>query len=395
MERLKLPVTDALRIRVIRDWAEIEEIRGLWEAWHQHPNSDIDFYKTTTRAMSGVLRPHILVLYRNEAPQAMLIGRYEDGRIQLKVGYKTLLETRARLLSFVYRGFLGDTSAENAQSLVQEILNSLGRREADAARLSHVDMESPLYGLVRQASGFLSRDHAPTVTGHRGMILPGSAEEVYRGLSSKTRQTLKWQAKKLLKELGEVRIHGFREPAELEQMMRDVEEVARKTYQRGLGVGFLNNDGMRERLELEARKGWLRAFVLYVADRPCAFWVGTLYQKTFFSNFMGYDSTYSKISPGMFLVMKVIEGFSGGKNGERPHTVDFGLGDARYKSTLADKEWKESTLYMFAPTPRGIGVNLLLRTPAAMINRAAEKALERTGLLPKIKKLWRSRVREN
>jgi len=61
------------------------------------------------------------------------------------------------------------------------------------------------------------------------MILPGSAEEVYRGLSSKTRQTLKWQAKKLLKELGEVRIHGFREPAELEQMMRDVEEVARKT----------------------------------------------------------------------------------------------------------------------------------------------------------------------
>ena len=84
--------------------------------------------------------------------------------------------------------------------------------------LSHVDMESPLYGLVRQASGFLSRDHAPTVTGHRGMILPGSAEEMYRGLSSKTRQTLKWQAKKLLKELGEVRIHAFREPAEAHVM---------------------------------------------------------------------------------------------------------------------------------------------------------------------------------
>jgi len=394
-EEREMSMTEMPCVRVIRSWAEIEEIRGLWESWHQHPNSDIDFYRTATRSMPSVLRPHILLLYRGGTPRAMLIGRYENGRISLKFGYKSFLETKARLLSFVYRGFLGDTSAENAEVLVREILRSLGRREADAARLSNLPIDSPLYEIARKASGFLSRDHAPKVAGHRRMALPGNADEVYRALSSKTRQTLKWQAKKLVKELGQIRVGEFREPAELDQMMRDLEAVASGTYQRGLGVGFVNNADMRERLDMEARKGWLRAFVLYVADKPSAFWVGTVYQGTFFSNFLGYSSQHAKYSPGMFLVMKAIEGLAASQDGQRVHTVDFGLGDARYKATLADKEWQESTMYMFAPTPRGVGVNLFLRTPAAALNHIAEGALKKTGFLPKIKKLWRTRVRES
>ena len=94
-------MAEELRVRIIRDFAGIEEIREVWSAWHNHPNSDIDFYLTILRSMPGEVRPYIVMLYRGEAPQAMLIGRLENGQIDLKFGYKTLLKPKARVLTFI------------------------------------------------------------------------------------------------------------------------------------------------------------------------------------------------------------------------------------------------------------------------------------------------------
>ena len=72
-------MAEGLRLRIIRDFAGIEEIREVWSAWHSHPNSDIDFYLTILRSMPGEVSPYVIVLYRGEAPQALLAGRLETG----------------------------------------------------------------------------------------------------------------------------------------------------------------------------------------------------------------------------------------------------------------------------------------------------------------------------
>ncbi len=388
-------MVDDFQVRVIRDLSGIENIRPVWASWHQHPNSDIDFYQSVIRSMPGVLRPHILVLYRGGVPQAMLIGRLEHTQFDMRIGYKSLVQTRARLIAFIYKGFLGETSPGNAELLVKEIISSLNAKEADAAFLSNVSLDSPLYGLGRKLPGFLERDHALTANVHRSMPLPGTAEEVYRGLSGKVRKNLKRQAKKLVNDFsGTVTVRTFRETAELEEMIRDIEHVAKKTYQRGLAVGFIDSAGARERLRLEAEKGWLRSFVLYVADKPCAFWNGTLYQEAFYSNSMGYDPDYAKYSPGMCLIMKVIEDFCEAKYEERPRRIDFGFGDAQYKTVLADAEWLESSVYIFARTVKGFGLNLL-RTPTVLANQLASNILGKASLLSKVKRIWRDRVMKN
>jgi CelD/BcsL family acetyltransferase involved in cellulose biosynthesis len=92
----------------------------------------------------------------------------------------------------------------------------------------------------------------------------------------------------------------------LDHLFHDVEEIARKTYQRGLGVGFADTTRMRQRLELAARKGWLRAYLLYLGERPCAFWIGMLYGDTFVSDYTGYDPDLRQFSPGIGLVMRMI-----------------------------------------------------------------------------------------
>lgn len=384
---------NGLHVRVARSVQEIEAIREIWTAWQWHPNAEIDFYLHVLRSEPEILRPHVLVLYRDGMPVAMLVGRLVQSQIEARLGYARLFKTQARTLTFIYGGQVGDMSSENSQILVSEIIGALRKGEADAAAFPFLRTDSPLYHLARHSTTLLSRDYFPTAQSHRSTKLRDGAEGFYRNLSPKARKNLKWQAKKLLQDFANnVGIRCFREPADLDHMIEDVEKVAQKTYQRGLGVGFVDDPKMRRRLDLEAKKGWLRAYVLYVAENPCAFWIGSLFGETFHSSFLGYDPAYAKYSPGMYLITKTLEGLASENGSGHAAQIDWGLGDAQYKEVLGDCEWKEATLYIFAPTLRGFRLNAV-RACAAFADGTLKAGLERLGLLQKVKKIWRDQTR--
>jgi hypothetical protein len=386
-------MSGSLNVRILRSPGELEEIREVWTSWQHHPNIDIDFYLTVNRLRPQILRPHVMVLYRDNHPDALLIGRIVNERIAFSIGYKTILKPKARILRIAYNGLLGNLSPANSEVLVNEILSTLRHGESDLAAFSHVRADSPVYQAARQVPGFLSRDFFPRFQLHRSMTVPATVEDFNQRLSKKVRKNQKWQAKIILQDFsGNIRIDCIREMDGLERMIRDVEEIARKTYQRGLGVGFEDTAEMHERLRLEAEKGRLRAFILYIVDRPCAFWVGTVYQRTFHSDFMGYDPEYGRYSPGMFLMMRVIEGLCEGQGSTDVAQIDFGLGDAQYKEILGNCTWQEASMFIYAPTLKGLAL-FLLKTPMAFVDHAVRKGLEKTQLLQRVKALWRRRVR--
>jgi len=71
----------------------------------------------------------------------------------------------------------------------------------------------------------------------------------------------------------------------------------------GLGVGFIDNLENRERLRLEAEKGWLRGFVLYVL-MILRIWIGTVYSHRFHGN--SWDTIPNiKVLAGMYLTMRM------------------------------------------------------------------------------------------
>jgi CelD/BcsL family acetyltransferase involved in cellulose biosynthesis len=293
----------------------------------------------------------------------------------------------------IYGGLLGESSTESCLVLIRSIVQSLREGEADFAFFNFLHNDCSLLNWSRTLPGMLSRDFFPATQPHRGMQLPRTPEKLYDNLPSKQRKNQRWQAKKFEKAFpGELEIRCFQEPAVLDRMFADVEVVAKKTYQRGLGVGFVDDLEMRERISLAAKSGWLRAYMLYVGANPCAFWIGNVFQDTFYSSYMGYDPVYMQYSPGMYLIMKVLEQFCGGDKSQRLQTVDFGLGDAQYKQVLGDISWEETSTYIFAPTLGGYSLNLL-RAPVAFLNGFAKKALERTQVLMKIKRTWRRHAR--
>jgi hypothetical protein len=378
-------------VKVLRSISELEEIRRAWESWPGYRDSEMDSFLTFLRSNPETVRPHVVVVYREERPDAILVGRIDLGHLSCRLGYLQL-NPPARILCFVYGALRGSPSKENCDLILSSVLRSLAAGEAEVAYMDFLREDSDLLRLATEKPGRLSRDYVRTTQPHFAATLPPSVEEFYRGLSSGARWQAKSKQKKFLKEFGGgVRIRGFRDVLELDEMFQDVEQVAKKSYQRGLGVGFFDTPTARNQLRLRAERSRLRGYVLYLGGKPCAFWIGDVNQSTFGSDSLAYDPAFAKHSPGMFLVLRVIEGFCSG-NQEGVTAIDFALGHAQYKEVLSNQEWRETAVYIFAPTVKGIGLNLA-RTLISGIDQTIKKVLARTNLLATIKKSWRARAR--
>jgi hypothetical protein len=163
-----------------------------------------------------------------------------------------------------------------------------------------------------------------------------------------------------------------------------LEEIAQKTYQRGLGAGFVYDDENLHRMSLSANRGWLRAYLLYINKRPCAFWAGTLYEDVFYLDFTGYDPQFRQYEPGTVLLVRMIEDLC--QHGIRK--VDFGYGEAFYKQRFCNESWREASVYIFSTEIRSILINIM-RTLVVSASNLAEKTLKRVNYLNKLKKYWR------
>jgi hypothetical protein len=379
-----------VHVRVLKTLAELEEVRAAWAAWPGHRDSRLDFYLAVLRSNPETERPHVIVIYREGRPDALLVGRLDHSRVGFRIGYAHF-RRRADILYFVYGAFRGNPSIANCELFVREIRRSLASGEADVAYLNFLKTDSDLHRLAREMPGLLSRDHLCVTQPHFSASLPGCAKQFYESLSPKARKHAKSRDKKIENAfVGGLRVRCFRTAAEIEELTEAAEKIATRSYQRGLGVGFVDCCGTRERLRLQAQKGWLRAYVLYLEEAPAAFWIGDLHEGTFVSDYLGYDPNLANYSPGMYLITQVMRGFCDDLK-EQVTEVDFSVGQAQYKSALANNEWNESAVYIYAPSWKGIQLKLG-KVITGGIQKAVEKTLGRTQIIQRVKKIWRTRL---
>jgi len=383
--------TGTRSVRISRTLDQVYSLRDTWTRFQSHPNSDIDYYLTVAQCRPEILRPHVLAVTSKGTPETILVGRVENTRLELKVGYKTLPGPRVRCLTLIQAGLLGNASNENCSELVGSIWKSLSEGEADLACFHHLKVDSPLYRTALDVPGILSRDWFPVTNQHWRIRVPSSFEELCQGLSPNTRHNLRRYPARLRKAFGkDLVVRSFKDTTHREQLFTDTEAVAAKSYHRGLGVGFINNPETSRLISLALDRGWFRAYILYLRGTPCAFWNGLRYGNTFFTGTTAYDFTYHQFRPGTFLFQTMLEDLchEGGIE-----AVDFGLGDAQYKRDWADDNWQESSVYMFAPTLRGLPLSAL-RASLMLPDRLARRVLIQTGLLANAKRIWRDRLRK-
>ena len=377
-------------IRVARSLAEVEALREAWTAWGGHRDSDIDFYLMILASYTQVIRPHVIGIFQDGKPEAILIGRLEWKSVGFRVGYFSAGSLTVRCLTFVYGAMRGNGSAENARTLVGELLDCLKRKEADIAQFEWAPVESPLYPAAMELPGRLGRDLAPAKQAHHRLVLPETFESVFARLSGNRKKEIRRNVKRLhAHPAGEFKIVCYRDPADMDRFFQDTEEIAKKTYQRGLGATIADTPQMRMRIGLAAKKGWLRGYVLYLGERPCAFWIGMLYGKTFVSEFMGFDPEFRQFSPGTVLLTQVLEKLCERAHGDVVEDLDFGWGTAEYKELFCSETWQEACVFVFGPTLKGMAAKSL-RTGAVVVDGTARKILG--SALPRVKRMWRDRL---
>ena len=378
------------RVVVARTVDEVESLRKIWEtAGVSDLDSDIDYFLTVVRYGSFVVRPHVVLIRHPGRPVLMAIARLEQLVIPLSVGYRTLLRPQLRAIVVTFGGLVGIAGTDDERVLVNELRRPLDTGEADMLVLRKIDAAGTLRDLVIEGVGWFRRSHAQPATRRWVASVPESFDTFLSGRSTKTRQTLRRQDRNLVRKYGEdLRLRRFEYSGEMAELCRDMEAVASKTYQRGLGAAYSGSPLDLGLIELGLRRGWFRTWMLYIRDRPVAFWQGTTYAGTFTTGTPGFDPDHTKDSVGRYTMLRMVEDLCADDDVTR---WDFGHGDAEYKAAFGVPERIESDVFMLRRGLRPVTVNLVATT-LSLVNGWGRSLAEETNWGRQLKRAWRSRM---
>ena len=90
-----------------------------------------------------------------------------------------------------------------------------------------------------------------------------------------------------------------------------------------------------------ARRGLLRAYLLFLDDTPVTYVLGFQYRDVYHYSDIGFDDQYSRFSPGSVLLFKLIEDLI---ENTPLKWVNFGIGDSEYKRQFANDKVADDSL---------------------------------------------------
>jgi hypothetical protein len=378
-----------LEVRIARTAEELEPLRDAWaELPWEREEAELDHLLLRIRLKPDAVAPFGIVVLRDGQPAAGLAGRIEERRLRTAVGYRTVYAPRVRLLHVIQGG-----TALKEDSLVVPLAGALRevltRGEVDVVSFPAVPVGSAVDGLALQFRFPFTRQRFGRTTERRRLVLPATYEEFVASRSSNTRWRIHRDERRLPAALGDPTVEIVREPSQLDRLFRDAEKVAAATYQRALGAGFADTPEQRELARLGLERGWVRAYLLYRAGEPIAFWLCSAYRGTLLIRTTGFDGAYAEHRPGIYLLLRAIEDAIADPALD---VVDFGQGDAAYKQQLSSESHLERELVVFAPTFRGLRINAV-RTPILGGALLARRFLDAGGLTDRVRTGWRGRLR--
>jgi hypothetical protein len=375
-----------------RSIEEIESIRPIWERMQRNesqpiPNADIDRYITIIKASGGDVRPYVMIAEHDGQPAVVVVSRLERRPVELKLGYKILLRPKLRCLTVVYGGILGQPGNELCFLVINALKKELRHDGIDMVYFHHLRTDSDMYEFVRGMPGVLTRGYLPRMEKHWEISIPGKMDDFYQRFSGKRRSELKRYIRKL-ERAHSVQVTSCHQEDDLDHAIKQMEEISKKTYQSGMGAGFVDNELTRNLLHLAATKNWLKVHILFVDDNPTAFQVGFKYGNTYFADQIGYDPAWKHFRVGTVLLLKVIEELCVDPSVNK---FDFGFGDADYKQLFCDKSWMDVSIYFFAPRVYPVFINML-RSSTEALDWCLKCIVNKYGRVDRVKRWWRDRL---
>ena len=353
-------------LKVVRASEEIEALRADWTSLSIFPEQNWDLYWNQIRHHTPPPSPYVVALLHDDRLQAAFAGRLESSSVTLQLGYWKLIRIPVRRIVIPPRGLLGGNDEATSKGMIERVIEDLREGLADVAVFEFIEEGSPFHCAVTSIPlSVRMRDRVPERRIHRYLSLPATFEEYFQGHKGLVAKVKKFE--KAFRDRYECRL--LTREDEIDGFCDGAEGVARTTYQRALGVGFLNNAEDRGQLKAAARQGVWRAFVILIDGKTAAFWSGCQFGATFVVWWTAYDLAFQAYSPGLVASTRMVEALlSHGVS-----VVDFGGGDAPYKERLGTEfRWEESVC-VFAPSLRGSLANGVRALDIAVSNLTRTK----------------------
>ncbi len=373
-------------IEIITSPTNATHILDFWRSHSSHPNLHPDFSATIAAARKTTL---VLIVATDSLRKSrgLLVGRIASEPLKYRVAYTSFSFSQIRTITILYPGIVGDTSTQCADALVTALNGFLARGGADLVTFEGCATESELFHSISRLTPALLRDHLIDPQRHWTTDLSSGLLGFTDRLSKKHRYWVRRIEKRATVDLSPIQFKTYKRHEDLSPLLSDIESIARTTYHRKLAAGFCFDDEQRERYACEARNGWLRIYVMYARGAPSAFWIGSVYNGTFYSSSTGYNPSLRHYELGTLVFMRMVSDLCN----SGVTTLDYGFGDALYKQRFGDDHWSETGLRMYAPTRRGIILSvtqLLVHVPS----RGAQLLVRKLGLEQRIKTFLRKRL---
>jgi hypothetical protein len=377
-----------VNFKVIQTLQEMKTVQAYWEKWQNHANNDYAQYNLICNLRPEIEAPFIIVIEKENQIIALLIGRLERTYFKPAIGYYKPVSVSAKVITIIHQGTLGQWDEDISRKTVHFIWSLISSGFADAIEFHHLSEESPLLGALRNECSPWFCEKKPRWSTHWEMSIPAEGKFIENKMRSKHRSEIRKMQRELESTFsGKINWYWMRSFDDILGLCSRLEEVAAVTYQRGLGSGFIDSDEYRQRLELFAHRGLLRVQLLEIDGKVRAFWFGTICQDVFYLSETGYDPDFRKYEIGTLSLIRMLDELAL----EGILTLDFSLGDAHYKKRFGDRSWRETVLWLFAPTMKGFVLRVMLWF-SVMLDCAARQVLIKMKLTDKLKSLLRGRM---
>jgi hypothetical protein len=205
---------------------------------------------------------------------------------------------------------------------------------------------------------------------HHRSSLGGGFDAFLAARSKGTRWRIRRRLRKL-NESADLTMWSVGPGDDVAEVARALDVVGGRSYQRGIGVGFVDDDLHRGLLSWAVGDGAFRVWVLLRGSTPVAYLNGVLHAKTFHLFETAFDASLAEEEPGAILMARVLEELA-----EDPEVdgFDYGFGDAQYKQSLSDACSDVVDVLGFAARPRPFLLNSL-STSSTLAVAAAKRLL--------------------
>jgi len=377
------------RVVVLSTDDELSAALPRWREMHPGPGADPEVLLAVARARPAVLRPHVLALLAGETIEALLVGRIEEHDYRCRFGYRTVYARRLRTLVVDHGGMLRAHEGVSPAPLVRAAVDAVKGGVATAVYLRRLEVGSELLRVVRATVRRPWRNESEAPVPHWRLDLPAAFDDLLRRTGGRTRQTLRRGPRALRRAFpGRVVVRKTTRERDVPDFCRRAEAVARCTYQRGLGAGFVHDAEYEGRLRAQARRGSLRAYELVVDGRVLSFWIGELRDGVHHLDSTAFARDARRWSPGRVLRMEVLRDAVS----EGAARMDYGFGDAEYKRQFRATCRLERDVYLFAPGALGAWLTGV-RSAVTAASRVATALARWTRLRDPIRRATRDAAR--